>query len=63
MGETTSNRKEHKESVDAAHRSDRKPEAGKKGGELPTGGHGPATRKDPEHRVHGGKDKAKKKSD
>ncbi len=63
MGETTSNRKDHKEDLERAQSSRLSPEMGKKGGELPTGGHGPATRKNPEHRGTGGKDKDKKKSD
>lgn len=62
MGQTTSNRKEHKEQVERAQQSDLQPEAGKKGGEIPKEGHGPATQKNPEHRGHGGKDKDKKKS-
>lgn len=63
MSDHTSNRKEHKEAIEEAQRSTLKPEAGKKGGELPSQGHGPATRKNPEHRGHGGKDKPKQKSD
>jgi hypothetical protein len=63
MGQKTSNRKEHKESLEAAQNSNLQPEMGKKGGELPTQGHGPATRKNPEHRGEGGKDKRKTKTD
>lgn len=63
MGETTSNRKEHKQSVDQAQGATRRPESGKKGGELASPGHGPATRKNEEHRGHGGQDESKKKSD
>lgn len=63
MGQDTSNRKEHKEELEKAQAADLLPEMGKKGGELPSGGHGPATEKNPEHRGQGGKDKDKKKSD
>jgi hypothetical protein len=63
MGETTSNRKEHEEGVKKAQQSELKPTAGKKGGEVTTQGHGPALKKNPEHRGHGGKDNDKKKSD
>jgi hypothetical protein len=59
----TSNRKEHKEAVDRAQKSDLQPTAGKKGGEVPKQGHGPAVNKNPEHREGGGQDKPKKKSD
>jgi len=61
MGATTSNRKEHKEQLEQAQSSTLSPEAGKKGGELPSEGHGPALRKNPDHRGEGGKDKRKKK--
>lgn len=63
MGETTSNRKEHKESLEQAEFSTLQPESGKKGGELPSRGHGPAVDKNPEHRGQDGKDKRKRKSD
>ncbi len=63
MADQTSNRKDHKESIEEAQRSTLQPESGKKGGEIPSQGHGPATQKNPEHRGHGGKDKDKQKSD
>lgn len=63
MGETTSNRKEYKESLEKAQKSGLQPESGKKGGEVPSHGHGPAVSKNPEHRGTGGKDKRKKKTD
>lgn len=63
MGQTTSNRKEHKESLEATQSSDLKAEAGKKGGEVSSHGHGPATHQNREHRGTGGKDKRKQKTD
>lgn len=63
MGETTSNRKDHKEAVERSQNTTLQAESGKKGGEIPGEGHGPAVRKNPEHRGQGGEDKDKKKSD
>ena len=59
----TSNRKEHQEQVHESQRSPLKPTAGKKGGELPTAGHGPSTRENRETSKGGGKEKDRKKPD
>jgi hypothetical protein len=58
----TSNRREHKQQVEEADKGLR-PMAGRKGGEKPTGGHGPSTQENRESSNDGGKEKRKKKED
>jgi len=53
MGQTTSNRKGHKESLEKARKSDLQPGSGKKSGEVASLGHGPAVNKNPGHRWQG----------